>query len=180
MTNTTCFYEHTENDFWRFSLSVYSEKRIESLCLILQDVHTLDINELLFAAWLGRQERKLELTLLRADQELTELQAKVLTPLRHARRAMKHIAEASSAYQKLKLTELSVEQHIQAYLWCNRNRFSVSKTSETPAITQQVQENVLLLWQTPLDQLAKREAKTPPDELIEFCEWMIRYTTGKI
>ena len=42
-----------DNEFWRFSLAVYGQDDVAQECLQLQQVGGIDINLLLFCAWLG-------------------------------------------------------------------------------------------------------------------------------
>jgi uncharacterized protein (TIGR02444 family) len=46
-----------DNDFWRFSLSVYAAPGVADECLALQDTRGVDVNLLLFCAWLGGARR---------------------------------------------------------------------------------------------------------------------------
>ncbi len=42
-----------DNAFWRFSLKVYAAPGVEAECMALQAAHDIDVNVLLFGAWLG-------------------------------------------------------------------------------------------------------------------------------
>ena len=44
-----------QNDFWQFSLALYGQPGVARECLELQDKFGLNINLLLFCAWLGRR-----------------------------------------------------------------------------------------------------------------------------
>jgi hypothetical protein len=41
------------NPFWEYSLSHYVREGVADACLALQDGHGLDVNMLLYGAWLG-------------------------------------------------------------------------------------------------------------------------------
>src|ERR1700739_2742498 len=42
-----------DNDFWRFSLAIYGQAEVAEECLALQRTLGIDVNVLLFCAWLG-------------------------------------------------------------------------------------------------------------------------------
>jgi uncharacterized protein (TIGR02444 family) len=44
-----------DNEFWRFSLSVYKQNEVAQECLALQETSDTNINLLLFCAWAGTQ-----------------------------------------------------------------------------------------------------------------------------
>ncbi len=46
--------EFPANGFWDFSLEVYGREGVAPACLALQERHGVDVNFLLFCAWLGR------------------------------------------------------------------------------------------------------------------------------
>ncbi|KAB2912325.1 MAG: TIGR02444 family protein [Hyphomicrobiaceae bacterium] len=86
-----------DNAFWRFSLKVYAAPGVEAECLALQQAYDIDVNVLLFGAWLGAERReRLDATGLdRARSAVCAWQETVVKPLRSARRAIK--AAAGSA-----------------------------------------------------------------------------------
>src|SRR5262245_35238924 len=81
-----------QNDFWRFSLAVYGQPGVAGECLGLQDKFGLNINLLLFCAWLGR--RGIALTrehLEGASRSIASWHDHVVRPLRRVRRQRKLI-----------------------------------------------------------------------------------------
>jgi uncharacterized protein (TIGR02444 family) len=46
-----------DNPFWSFSLAVYAAPGVAAECLALQDTSGVDVNVLLFCAWLGATRR---------------------------------------------------------------------------------------------------------------------------
>lgn len=46
-----------ENRFWRFSLAVYAAPGVADECLALQERCGIDVNILLFCAWVGGARR---------------------------------------------------------------------------------------------------------------------------
>nr|WP_290985428.1 TIGR02444 family protein [Ferrovibrio sp.] len=107
--------------FWPFSLALYQRPGVADACLRLQDEAGADVNLLLFCAW------RAEIGLIdwaagelqRAEAALAPVRA-VLLPYRQARRALKALAASEPAaaglYDKVKATELRLEEIAQAYL----------------------------------------------------------------
>lgn len=112
-----------DNPFWRFSLRVYGTPGVAAECLDLQDKLGLDVNVVLFAAWLGAIR---DVALGQADLDRVEAAVKVWTadvvrPLRAVRRRLKSVPEiADPQVQALRKrvadTELFSEQVEQALL----------------------------------------------------------------
>jgi uncharacterized protein (TIGR02444 family) len=111
----------SDNPFWRFSLAVYA--RVAEECLVLQDTRAIDVNVLLFCAWLGT--RKVVVT----TDELVLIEARVrpwreaaVQPLRAARRGIKALPDAAEAdiaalRKDVAALELRAEQIEQAMLF---------------------------------------------------------------
>jgi len=117
-----------ESLFWTFSIAVYAAGGVAEECLGLQERLELDVNLLLFAAYMGAVER---VRLSPQDVEganaaVAEWHAEIVRPLRAARRALKapsqddanplHAANASLRLQ-VKRAELEAEKIEQAMLW---------------------------------------------------------------
>ena len=47
-----------DNEFWRFSLAIYKPPDVAAECLALQEAVGLDVNLLLFCAWLGTRSNR--------------------------------------------------------------------------------------------------------------------------
>lgn len=87
------------NDFWRYSLLLYSRPGVAKACIALQDRHGLDVNVMLFAMWAGSRGRTLH------DREIDVLlaacatwQELVVKPLRATRREEKRKGNWSVVY----------------------------------------------------------------------------------
>ncbi|WP_137390151.1 TIGR02444 family protein [Rhodoligotrophos defluvii] len=115
-----------DNPFWRFSLAVYGAEGVSAECLNLQERFGIDVNLLLFSAYLGAVEGlKLDgQHLAEAAEVVRHLHAEIVRPLRQARRGLKVVTgseavvkEAQAAYAKVKAVELQAEQMEQAVLW---------------------------------------------------------------
>lgn len=102
------------DEFWEFSLALYSRPGVAEYCLRLQDDSGANVNLLLFCCWTGRRGVVLDArALAAAGAVIEEWQVQVLRPLR-ARRRTPGITPA--AKQRLLAEELTAERHEQALL----------------------------------------------------------------
>jgi uncharacterized protein (TIGR02444 family) len=110
-----------ENPLWAFSLAVYPEAGVSEECIALQDECGVDVNLLLFCAYVGgvRGVTLSQPDLLGAAEAVAHWHAEVVRPLRAVRRALKPIAEdaAQTLRARIKADELLAEQIEQATLW---------------------------------------------------------------
>ena len=109
-----------DNEFWRFSLAAYKPPEVAAECLALQEAVGLDVNLLLFCAWLGTRA----IVLSRSDIEaasrvVASWHNSVVRPLRGVRRHIK--TQYGGAFEPLrsrvKDDELQAEQVEQAMLF---------------------------------------------------------------
>ncbi len=114
--------------FWAFSLAVYAADGVAEECLGLQERLGLDVNLLLFAAYMGAVEgvRLTPAHIASAQSVVAEWHHDVVRPLRTARQALKATATATDdALQpaaaalrtQVKRSELEAEKIEQAMLW---------------------------------------------------------------
>jgi uncharacterized protein (TIGR02444 family) len=133
-----------DTPLWTFSLAVYGRDGVADECLTLQERLQLDVNLLLFAAFVGAVEGvRLEgKDIAVANAAITGWQGEIVRPLRQARRALKPantdagnpLHEASSALRaQVKLAELEAEKLEQAMLW----RWSREKLADRPRSDRQ-------------------------------------------
>ncbi len=145
-----------QGSFWSFSLKVYAAPDVGDECISLQDGYGIDVNLLLFAAFLGSKGGTL------SEREVDEIIALVrdwheqaIKPLRGARRAMKRVLESESIKDsqaivvlrsKIKADELEAERIEQDWLndWAN-NR-APQRTNSAPEAA--VRANIRLLQVT--------------------------------
>jgi uncharacterized protein (TIGR02444 family) len=113
-----------DNAFWRFSLRIYGAPGVAAECLALQDEHGLDVNILLFAAWLGTEPGRLldASDLDRVRGGVAGWAQDVVQPLRAVRRRLKTVPEISdpeiqSLRKRVAEAELVSEQIEQAMLY---------------------------------------------------------------
>jgi uncharacterized protein (TIGR02444 family) len=108
-----------DNPFWRFSLATYAAPGVAAECLTLQDALGLDVNLLLFCAWLGA-ERHVLLTRADIEQAAAVVQTwheRVVRPLRGVRQTLKTVSRKTPLRSKVKGVELEAEQVEQAMLY---------------------------------------------------------------
>jgi uncharacterized protein (TIGR02444 family) len=109
----------TSGEFWAFSLNLYGMPKVSSACLALHDREGLDVNLLLFAAWLGALGHRLTAPGLRHARVLTEeWQRDVVTSLRTVRLGLKGRALPTPDHltHAVKAAELAAEQVEQMIL----------------------------------------------------------------
>jgi uncharacterized protein (TIGR02444 family) len=103
------------NPLWEYSLATYRVKDVAATCLALQDTFDVDVNLLLYAAWLAQMNRCLSAGHLgELDALITEWRDGVVQPLRGLRRQLHGYAQAAGVREELKALELRAEQDQQA------------------------------------------------------------------
>ena len=139
--------------FWNFSLKVYAAPNVGDECISLQDGHGIDVNLLLFAAFIGSKGATL------CQREVDDIIALVrdwhehmVKPLRGARRAMKRILESSSIKDstaivalrsRVKADELEAERIEQDWLNDWASNHALGRTNFDPEAA--VRANIRLL-----------------------------------
>jgi uncharacterized protein (TIGR02444 family) len=113
-----------DNPFWRFSLRVYGAPGVAQECLEVQDKYAVDVNRLLFAAWIGVTRGVVfDAAILRhIDAAVADWTASAVLPLRAVRRALKQRPDIDTdhvqAFRKqVAAAELKAEQIEQALLY---------------------------------------------------------------
>jgi uncharacterized protein (TIGR02444 family) len=92
-----------QSHFWEFSLTVYGAPGVQEECLLLQDRYGVDINMLLFCAYVGAVHGALlsDRDVRAAVAAAGEWNATIVGNLREARRALKPLAADLSATSAL-------------------------------------------------------------------------------
>lgn len=136
-----------DNPFWKFSLAVYAQPGVAAECLALQSALNIDVNVLLFCAWLGA-DRKILLSadsLAAIDAQAQGWHTTVVRPLRAVRQAMKPMPDMADDTVKalrkdIAATELRAEQIEQAMLFDATDRVcaGATATSAEQAVTTNV------------------------------------------
>jgi len=118
------------SQFWAFSLAVYADPAVQKECLDLQDRFGVDVNLLLFCAFVGAAHSALlsEADITDAAAAIGDWHRNVVTHLREARRALKPFAAsvspsaapAEALRTSVKAAEFEAERIEQAALeaWC--------------------------------------------------------------
>jgi len=114
-----------DNAFWQFSLSIYGQVDVAEECLALQEAIGIDVNLLLFCAWLGTQGVILSRDDIAASVETIEAWSEnVVRPLRGVRQRMKGLYrnEFADLRERVKALELEAEQVEQAILFAHAKK----------------------------------------------------------
>lgn len=113
-----------DNPFWRFSLAIYAQPGVADECLALQSALQVDVNVLLFCAWLGVERHCVldDKALATIEANAQPWHASVVQPLRALRQTMKPMPDmADDAVKALRkdvaALELRAEQIEQAKLF---------------------------------------------------------------
>jgi uncharacterized protein (TIGR02444 family) len=117
-----------DSPFWAFSLAVYAGDGVAEECLGLQERLGLDVNLLLFAAYMGAVEgiRLGQRDVASANAAVVEWHTEIVQSMHIARRALKAPAAntgdplqpaAASLRLNVKRDELEAEKIEQAMLW---------------------------------------------------------------
>ena len=112
-----------DNAFWQFSIRVYASPGVADECLAVQERYGIDVNALLFCAWIARA-RKTELRppdIEALDAVVASWHERVVRPLRSVRRIMKELpdGEIAALRTRVKGVELDAEQIEQAMLFAH-------------------------------------------------------------
>jgi uncharacterized protein (TIGR02444 family) len=155
--------EQGQSQFWAFSVSVYGASGVPEECLQLQDRYGVDVNLLLFCAYVGAVHGALlpDRDVRAAAATINDWNKNIVSSLREARRALKPFAADSSAASApaatlrttVKAAELEAERLEQMML----ATWSVSRVGTWPRAKAEaaVAANVAALLSTygiPIDQ----------------------------
>ena len=106
------------NPFWNYSLSAYGAPGVADACLSAQDDCGLDVNLLLYAAWLSTADRELtEDHLALVEGAVVGWRTRAVEPLRRLRRDLKTLSGSDDLRQQVKALELSAERRQQDIIW---------------------------------------------------------------
>ena len=134
-----------DNEFWRFSLAVFSRAGVAEECLALQEIAGADVNVLLFCAWTGTQA----IVLSRDDIEqalrlVVAWQDNIIRPLRGVRQSMKALEhhESESFSARVKSIEIEAEQIEQAILFTYSKRLESTRRDMREAMIENIQRYI--------------------------------------
>lgn len=102
------------NLLWQYSLANYARDGVADACLALQDDFGLDVNLLLYGAWLASQGFCLTPAhLAELDSGIADWRDNVVRPLRALRRQMREYHPARDIREQVKVLELESERQQQ-------------------------------------------------------------------
>lgn len=139
-----------ESRFWTFSLAVYADPAVQQECLALQDDHSVDINLLLFCAFVGAVHGAVlsEQVVNEAANVSRAWQKDVVGALRAARRTLRRFAAETSPLDtpiaalrtRVKELELDAERVEQAMLehWAAVHLDSWPRSKRLDAVTENI------------------------------------------
>lgn len=136
-----------DNEFWRFSLAVYGQHEVANECLQLQQALGIDINLLLFCAWLGARDVSLsKATIEAASSSVAVWHENVVRPLRGVRQKIKLLNrnDFEGFRAKVKGMELEAEQIEQAILFEHSKKIQGSRADCRDAIAQNVKNYITM------------------------------------
>jgi uncharacterized protein (TIGR02444 family) len=106
------------NPLWEYSLATYRLDEVAQSCLALQDKFGVDVNLLLYAAWLAHMERRLsDAHLTGLDALIADWRDRVVKPLRVLRRQLHGLPRAENIRNEIKVLELDAEQQQQDMMY---------------------------------------------------------------
>ena len=160
-----------DNPFWKFSLAIYETPGVASECLALQSALNVDLNSLLFCAWLGCAKKIIlsEKALAAIDARVRHWREAVVQPLRAVRQQVKSMPEmehdaVKDLRKEIVSIELQAEKIEQAILFESARDLSDGCTTGT--IDDAVRGNVTALLQRKRLGLAPPVADIPAAELL--------------
>lgn len=128
------------NPFWDHSLATYKLDGVATSCLALQDTFGLDVNLLLYAAWLAHMDQRLsEEHAAGVEAAIVDWREKVIKPLRALRRQLQDYPRAAGVMEEVKGLELRAEHQQQDMMFAFFQRTTGLTRAPRP-----LQEN---LWQ---------------------------------
>lgn len=129
------------NPLWDYSLAAYGLDGVAPTCLALQDSFCLDVNLLLYAAWLAHIQRRLSHAhLIEVDGLIADWRENVVQPLRALRRQLREYPGAAGIYKEIKALELRAEQQQQDMMYAFFQR-----ADGLPPVHRPLQENMALV-----------------------------------
>lgn len=127
---------------------MYDNVAVQRECLDLQDRHGLDVNLLLFCAFVGAVHGAVlsQADVKQAEDEVRDWHAQVVHGLRKARHAVKSFSDAASPisfasfYSSVKERELEAERLEQMILerWCAHHLSACSKDRPSVAVGKNI------------------------------------------
>ena len=132
-----------DNEFWRFSLAVYGRAEVAKECLGLQDAFGIDVNILLFCAWLGKQAVALHREDIEAaSQAVASWQDDIVRPLRTVRQRLRDFSGHEKLRAGIKDGEIEAEQIEQAMLFAFSRQLQRQNAGQGDCVASNVRQYI--------------------------------------
>ena len=116
---------------WRFSNNIYRKEGVSEILLHVQDKFCIDVNMILFVAWLASINRSLTATDIQDAQKLvSRWRVMVIVPVRNIRRSLKYFTGTDYLYEDVKKLEIDTEKEELKILYDNYIALSSEQKSE--------------------------------------------------
>ena len=116
---------------WRFSNNIYRKEGVSEVLLHVQDKFSIDVNMILFVAWLASINRSLTAADIQDAQKLVSLwRVMVIVPVRNIRRSLKDFSGIDYLYEDVKKLEIDTEKEELKILYDNYIALSSEQKSE--------------------------------------------------
>jgi uncharacterized protein (TIGR02444 family) len=138
--------------FWTFSLAVYGNAAVQRECLDLQDRCGINVNLLLFCAFVGAVHGAAlaQSDVKQAEEIVHQWDGEIVSRLRAVRRALKSFSASgtsagfNSLYNRVKAQELEAEQLEQRMLECWSAEHLSGWSKAAPSVA--VEKNITALF----------------------------------
>jgi uncharacterized protein (TIGR02444 family) len=147
-----------QTSFWTFSIALYNDPAVQRECLDLQDHYDVNVNLLLFCAFVGAVHGALlsRTEITRAESAVHVWHGHVVGGLRAARRALKSFGKDALAiglYGSVKAHELEAEQFEQRMIerWGAEHSSGWPKASPSVA----VEKNIATLFEVSVEEIPR-------------------------
>jgi uncharacterized protein (TIGR02444 family) len=131
------------NPFWDYSLASYSLHGVANSCLALQDTCGLDVNLLLYAAWLAHMDQCLsDEHLAVVEAEIVDWREQVIKPMRALRRQLQDYTRAAGVREEIQALELRAEQQQQDLMFA-----CFQRTGDLSRAPRPLRKNLVLVAQ---------------------------------
>ena len=116
---------------WQFSNNIYRKEGVSEILLHLQDKFFIDVNMILFVAWLASINRSLTASDIQDAQKLVSLwRTKVIVPVRKIRRSIRDFSGTDYLYEDVKKLEIETEKEELKILFDNYIALSSEQKGE--------------------------------------------------
>ena len=113
----------SNNPIWDYSVATYGLEGVAPACLALQETFGLDVNLLLYAAWLAQREQRLSHQhLVDVETLIGDWREDMIKPLRALRQQWRQMSDATVLRDEIKSLELRAEQQQHDMMYAHYQR----------------------------------------------------------